>query len=242
MNCTSCRRHERIAFNWKHRPVSVFERIGNLKFGEHYRCKVCGMSWFLDEESRGANMCSIPDEYQPLLPEWNRRPLRPTPEVFEALRRIGGTPPEGHGRESRSVSVPCRITTKRGERLDFTRVVFQKTPPLRLETKLFFIDKIASVEPSEYAMSRELRLVTSKAEELRMCFSPTLVEAPNGRLYVINGWPDFFDLDGVRGADLRLSARALDLKRPPPVYRCGPTNAVIADWEPSCLSLLIGFR
>jgi hypothetical protein len=152
---------------------------------------------------------------RPLLLEWDRRPLLPSPEVLAAAQGIGATPPDVYGNGTDQVQVPCEVLTTHGERFEMALLSFQAHPPL--EDAYFtvrLIDEVAVVAPSEFALPRPVRLATTRAVEVSMGFAPTVVHSPDGRAFALNWTTNFFATEGSRGRDLALAAVTPE-QRPP---------------------------
>jgi hypothetical protein len=152
-------------------------------------------------------MQSISENYIDLFKEWNKRNLFANNYIFNKLMDIGVTPPDIYGNLSEFVRIPCKCVTKRGQEIDYCIVSFQKSPPNYSqlgEGDVLFIDEVANIYESEYALSTQVRTKTSLAEEVGMGFSPTLVYAPDGMKFVLNGVTNFFDGYGHKGKDITL--------------------------------------
>ena len=93
--------------------------------------------------------------------------------------------------------------------------------------------EIAEINPSPYALPLAVRVATSKADEIRMGFAPTMVNLPNGELLALNWSQHFLVKDDIDASKVSLSESRIDMKKPPAVYN-GPKDVVyfIADRAP----------
>ncbi len=218
IRCPKCEGKRTIGFAWdipEHRGyVQALALLAPLKFGKLYACQTCRAQWYLDEKQSLANLVA-PDQEQRVR-EWGSRRLRPSSELSEVLKTIGGVPTkEAH--EALGVSIPCKCVMKDGEIVDFGLVEFGRDPGLRCK-RVRFIDEIASIQASRYALPPDVRIASYNASEISMSFAPTLVVGPHDQKFVLNWATAFFDAEGVKGEELRLGREPIDRHHLPPVY------------------------
>lgn len=215
-------------------------RVAAAKYGARYACVACGATWYLGDADQ--RMLFVPDDRLALFEAWSERSLEASLEILEMARSIGATPPDIYGNGRDYVQIPCRVTTRSGERLDRVLVSFQKMPPIplfdpgdmRLPT-LRLLDEIERIEPSRYGLSAQVRYATAQASEWPMDFAPTKVCAPDGRIYVLNWTVDFFDLDGIAGEEITLCRE--DENGGPIVRNVFTTAIFVGDWFPDVEAL-----
>lgn len=228
-------------FNWRLAKVGGIKELAGyasglnivrkLKFGEHYSCIQCNTNWFLNENN--VLMEIIPSSRMDLVEEWNGRELVPSKQIVAELKRIGATPPDVHGNMAEFVQVPCKCLTKDGRVIDFCVVTFQMKPPIDDHYEnVIFIDEVADVSESEYALSPKVRKASSDAREARMGFAPTLVQSKRGKRFVLNWTTNFFEMSGIKGKDIVLARGTLS-KSMPPVYNEDYSRITwaVADWH-----------
>ena len=231
--CPKCAGTRTIGFGWdakdNQRYVEALTLLAPLKFGKLYACRRCRAQWYLGENGAVASLVE-PDKEQ-RIQAWSSRPLRPSAEMLQALRRIGGTPPKG-AHEALGVSIPCKCVMKNGEVVDFCLVDFGRDPGL-LYKQARFIDEVAAIEVSRYALSPDVRVASYNANEISMSFAPTLIVGRNGQKFIINWATSFFDAEGVKGSELRLGKEPIGRNHLPPVYSndWNKITAILCDWE-----------
>lgn len=199
--CPSCDGTNFINFNWEFAVTGNVPELAKypkylvpsekLKNGSLWKCQVCENWWYLNETQNQMN--AVPKERQGLLVRWNSLPLEPLIDMVKTLSEIGATPPDIYGNGQGEIRVPCRVITKSNETYDCAWICFAQGPPLDLwPSKTFLLDEVLRIEPSPFALPKEIRVATADAEEVRMCFSPTMIEAPDRKLICLNGTNDFF--------------------------------------------------
>jgi hypothetical protein len=252
--CPSCDGTEYVSFSWAAavegaggavggaaqrigRYPQHLQRESGLKFGSLYACPTCGEKWYLDRLEEW--MSVIPRDRLPLLQEWNGRDLILPAELLAVAQEIGATPPDIYGNGSEYVQVPCDVTTKAGERITMALLSFQGSPPIEQSSHTIrFADEIASLRPSEFALTREVRLATSQATEQLNGFAPTHVKAPDGRFFVLNWTVDLFFEGGVKGSDLVIAHERIH--EWPPIVSSKKVTTFFADRFPGVERLRLG--
>jgi len=239
--CRVCDDPPHIAFNWQyaqqntnhnlHVLASHLKQVKVLKFGQLFACRLCGSQWVLDDGLQTATR--VPSERLNILQAWNEQRLVIPSEQLRALDAIGGTAPNFWMGRSGVIQIPCAITLLTGERIDPALVWITKRPPIDMFTsRLMLFQPVDKVEPSPFALPLNVRRVTVTAPEISMGFSPTRVEALDGRPFVLHWATSLFDRDGVKGSEIRLSAKGCTRGDPAPVAEADSTYAtyVVADW------------
>lgn len=208
--CTHCGAGRTLSFNTEYasqpkhqRDLSMFVEPMALRYGTLYRCKYCGQSWYL--HGSPAFMSAVPANRLPLIKRWNENPILLSAHHRSQLEAIGATPPDLYGNGSEFHETPCSVTTLDGERIETAMVSEQLHAPFEEERSCRLATEIAELVPSPYALPLEVRVDCSKAEEVRMGFSPTLVLLPNGEVLELNGRNSFLVQGDCRAADVKLS-------------------------------------
>lgn len=206
--CPNCGTTKYLNFStqeYRNNFKNTLENFDICKYGRLLRCKKCFSYWFIS--GNNIVMEYISENHINVFNEWNKRNLFADNYILKKLMNIGATPPDIYGNLKEFVRIPCKCVTKDGQEIDFCIITFQKLPPNYYqldEGNILFIDEVADVYESEYALSAQVRSKTSLAEEIRMCFSPTLVCAPDGKKFILNGVTNFFDGYGHKGKDITL--------------------------------------
>lgn len=234
-DCPACANRKIIATStnsFKDFNADHFLEIEQLKHGKILQCGSCQTMWHVGESERW--VYTISNDQLESVHEWNNRSLTISPKQLDTLKKIGATPSDLYGNQMEFISIPCRCVLKSGEILETAVISIQKNPPIGLSydlnKKFHFIDEIVTIESSPFTLPIEVRIATTKAEEVRMSYAPTLVKAPNNKLYITNWTTNFFHEDGIRGEDMRLPSNhenwgnAIDTKNHIPEVR------VLADW------------
>lgn len=224
--CEICGAGSTISFNWEYakttnrpdakRDLSIFIHPQELRWGTLFRCMSCGQPWYLDGEAQFMNF--VPRNRLALICKWNEYQIRISQEHLSKLEVIGRTPPDLYGNGAQFHETPCGVLTKSGERIDLAIVSMQRHPPFEDWRQYRLASEIQDIYPSTYALSLAVRIATSKADELRMGFAPTLVEQANGQLIILNWRQNFFMKEGIDARAIKLSQRRLDMKNPPEIY------------------------
>ncbi|MGH8259129.1 MAG: hypothetical protein ACREUG_05515 [Steroidobacteraceae bacterium] len=232
--CGDCGAGSVYGFNWQMAQTSPFpgQRIDvaafvapePLRHGMLYACRSCGHPWYLHGEP--AFMHIVPRARLDLIRRWNERAIVLNPEHAAQLAQIGCTPPDlyGNGRQYRET--PCTVVTAAGERIDLAVISIQRHAPFEAERACRLATEVAEVHASPHALPLPVRLATSRAEEARMGFAPTLVELPGGELVALSWRPNFFVRPGVDARGIVVSSRSIAWWDPaipqPAVYRAPP--------------------
>ncbi|WP_405079252.1 hypothetical protein ACI48J_16235 [Paenibacillus chitinolyticus] len=219
--CPQCSGKKYISFNWarfQHGHDAESKQVQRalkierqLKHGWEYACENCGSRWYLGRD--GIMMSYIHPSKAGLVEHWNAGTYEVSGEIWDELKKIGASAQGSIAGGRTSAEVPCRVTTVRGETFDMAYVSFQSRPPIDLwqdGRRIRFCDEVASVEPSPYTLPADVRLATSWAQEIRMGYAPTAVQAPDGHLFQLNWANDFFASGPYKGEDLRLTDLAGD--------------------------------
>lgn len=175
------------------------------KGGELLKCPHCGRM-FLIEESQGTRQDVLSDDLK-RIEQWENGSYHPTPEQRRVLAEIGATPPHVYGSGREVICFPCEGRLKGDSQIRKLFLSFGKIPPLELwhEKKAYhLITDIEEIRPSDFVLPREIRYATSQTDEISNGFAPTIIVAPNGREYLLNGVNDFFWRDGFKGSEMRL--------------------------------------
>jgi len=182
----------------------------NLRSGAQFFCAVCKTRSFV--EDRQKVIWTILDTALPLVDRWNQGTLRPTPEQWNSLQAIGSQPFVNYSTvEFRPrYFIPCRVTKHDGSVVDPARVVFQDHPPIDPwpeGQKFDFIDEVAKIEPSPYALSKELITAVENAPDItgHNTYLTYVEDRNDGHRFVLVGHPHFLKFENYRGSDLVLT-------------------------------------
>lgn len=224
-DCPHCGAGSVLGFHWEHartatdpkfrRDLSVFVSPVPLRCGMLHQCRACGSHWYLSGAPACLNYVS-PDRLD-LIRKWNEKPIRLNAAQLSVLGAIGSTPPDIYGNGSQYVETPCAVTTAHGESFDLAIVSFQKHAPYEAWRDCRLASEIKAIRPSRFTLSREVRIATSRADEIRMGFAPTVVELPDGEIFALNWTQNFFVSPNVDASQVAVSSRGFDWKSPPPV-------------------------
>jgi hypothetical protein len=233
--CECCQYGKLLSFSWKRAGTGskakfpehkAFVLQRRLRLGFLFSCKKCGRPWHLDEAE--TFMSAVPVERLSIIYEWDRHAITLSREVTQKLNLIGATPPDiyGNGRQYRQT--PCSAMTTAGHRFDLAVISIQAHAPFEPHRNYRLGSEISKVDDSPYALPLDVRIATSRAEELSMGFAPTIVEMPDGKLFTLNWTNHFLVRDGYRAADARALGRGAS---PLPEIVKPPTDIVyfIAD-------------
>jgi hypothetical protein len=179
------------------RSARSLERVGALRYGQLWRCRVCGRPWYDPDNG----LCtSVERNWIPILERWNAQPHLATNAQVMSLRAIGAVRWASNNSELR---VPCRV--RRGQSwYDPALAVLQNSPLLRWRNpapEVFGIHEMEEIAPTEFALPHELRKRGIDAPEKAMGYAPH--SAYWGKTQVhLNGLVEFWGVDGRMGMDL----------------------------------------
>lgn len=121
-------------------------------------------------------------------------------------KNIGATPYRIFAGEITHLMVPCKVITKDRQILDMSLISFQKIDTIEgWQKHIRSAEEISDILPSAYTLRYKLRLATTKAQEIRMSYSPTAIKALPWQRFNLNGITNFFDYRGIKGKDIRKS-------------------------------------
>jgi hypothetical protein len=213
------------------RPALV--RIERLKFGHLYRCSKCARYWFLQES--GLWLQRIDDQHLALVERW-KRPLTLDDAALATLAAIGGV----RSGYDEWIAVPCAVRDVSGRRHEKSIALVTKQPPgARPERdRVHWADEVAGVSASPFALPLDVRRASAEKREVSMGFAPVGVVDGRGAEYTLTCASDFFDRNGVKGQEIRLSRRTAGWPE-----RIAPEPAqsyFLVDWFDGCEKLLLG--
>jgi hypothetical protein len=169
-----------------------------------------------------------------LVLEWDREPIILSPALRDVIERIGPTPPDlyGNGKERRVT--PCEVITRSGERFETAMICVQQDAPVQDYMRFRLGSEIAKVSESPFALSRAVRAASSRADEMRMGFYPTLIAMPDGKRFVLNGMTSFMATQGYAAPDARVVDGSYFAEHPSPRVVEPPNDVLyfIVDGDP----------
>lgn len=239
--CKACGAGATLDFNWafaheRNGPEDV-ERIEpfilwkSLRRGSLHRCNICDEVWHLDGAEQ--TMTHVHSTRLPLVLEWDQQQITLAKEVEVQLEQIGPTPPDVYGNWSDKRMTPCKIFTTDGEEVDPAMVCVQLDAPVQDYMKTRLGSEIARVSNSSFALPLDVRLASSRAHEIRMGFSPTLIEMPDGKRFVLNGMTSFMDEPGYDASAAHVTEGDYFAENPHPSFLHKPAiTYFIVDGEP----------
>jgi hypothetical protein len=239
-----------IGFNWRYAQergddkmrlqVSVIRRVRPLKFGYLHQCVECGQFWVLDDQENFIER--VRDDLESILFEWDATPLPISKEHLCTLSAIGGTGGDRYGNGRERIEIPCAITVRDAAVNDPAVLWITKKPPLADYPKMSLFRDVASVTPTDYALSLDVRRRTLLAHEVGMGYAPTLVESSSGEKFILNWSPCLFFHDGIKGREIHLSEERSEGEKSIPLANIIDTIDpevvhFFADWFPGAEEL-----
>lgn len=226
ISCQSCGAGGVYSFGWEQaqsspypqmrRDVSVFVRPRELRHGTLYECVSCHQPWYLYGDPPVMNI--VPRRRLELIERWNERPIILQQAHIDQLLAIGATPPYQFGISRQYQETPCSVTTADGERMDLAVVSVQRHAPFEEWRDYRLGSEIAAVRPSPHALPLAVRMASSRADEVRMGFSPTVIDLPGGEWLALKGRASFLVWPRCKSSEVVVSSRKVDWLHPPPVY------------------------
>lgn len=240
--CQACGAGASLWFSWRHaherrspedlRRISSFAYLRTLRRGSLYKCSVCDEVWHLDEDTE--RMTHVASERLPLVLTWSREASVLPAAMSGLVQQIGPTPPDIYGNGSECRVTPCAVTTHSGERFDKAVICVQRDAPVEDGLRFRLGSEIADITESPFSLPRLVREASSRAHEVRMGFSPTLIEMPDGRRFVMNGTTHFFVAPGYAASDARTVAGSYFSETTPPSLVEMPNDVIyfVVDGDP----------
>ncbi len=172
-----------------------------------YKCEKCKTIFFLRENMYERIFAGQIE----LLKKWSEKHFE-TPSNLKVIFDVIGLSQNWDS----SYVLPCKVELNNGKEFDFATVRFSNEPTLGSYyhdfENIFFIDEIKSIEQSDYALSKDIRLACMTAEEKRMGIYPTVVKNKENIEAIINGISLFFNSNDIKGSDLELANKEWDHK------------------------------
>jgi hypothetical protein len=200
-----------------------------LKFGHLRRCRDCGGVWFAPEGNGFA--FRLLEEWLPDLQRWDAQPFRASPEFIDTLAQVGGVATNGRS----ILRFPCVVTTAAGERHERAVVLISKLAPVRALVQglpWLSVDEHCTAQRSALA----LPVIVRRASFEQPDASPVGVIDRCGKEYTLTQGSEFFDKDGVKGPEIKLSGRPA--KRGTLVWPAPPDSVFLLDWFDGCEKLV----
>ena len=208
IGCPACHEKNTIGFGTDYLEskfdsrIELEEKIGNT---QTYKCSICKSDFYKE----GEMFQKFANGQIRTLKEFNSLNLELSDKLKVELNSIGLSDDWNMNKIA-----PAKVRLKNGETYNFATIRISKNPPIGYYfdhfKEVIFIDKVESIEKSEFGLSIEIREKAKNAEERRMGFYPTVLETNNGKKIVINGQSLFFRNGKIKGADLKLENESWD--------------------------------
>lgn len=237
---------------WKAKDkfIAAFKEVKEIKFGSLVSCPECGSLYTKTAYPIGRGMIQLNKVSKSELAaveKWNEAKLIPTKEQLDVLKEIGATPPDVYTNGTDTISFPCKVILKNKKELDYCYLYFRMQPPLESNLygakKYFLLNEVETILPSDFALTKEVRFATTRADELRMSFAPTVVIGPDKKKYYFNWTNEFIDFKGWLGKDIKLPKDYSYNNKKLPEGGIIPFNheyyIIVGDWSKSLLKLRI---
>jgi hypothetical protein len=175
--------------------------LEEISFGKIFKRKDNGDLWYINPRQTIARFIK-PDQLD-LFHKWDNQALLPTDQQFETLKQIGGLPSSQYSLYPNNLQFPALVTTISGQQINLSLLHFSEAPPFqRYFKKVLLLSDIVDIQPSELALSHELRLASTLAEEIRMSFYPFMVKTNTGGLLTYNGTTQFASTGEIKGNEI----------------------------------------
>ena len=172
-----------------------------ISVGKIHIRKDNGDLWYINPAETIARF--ITKKQLELFHKWDKENLLPTDKQFEMLKEIGGLPYYQYSLYPDSIQFPATIITNSGQCVDLCLFHFSQAPPFqRYFKKVLLLSDITDIRPSELALSHELRLASTFANEIRMSFYPFMVKTNTGELITYNGITQFASTGEIKGNEI----------------------------------------
>jgi hypothetical protein len=230
--------------------IVAFKEVKELKFGSLVSCPECENIYSKTSypAAKGTvQLTRVGKSELAGVEKWNAAKLTPTKEQLKVLKEIGATPPDAYTNGSDTISFPCKCILKNKKELDYCYVYFRMQPPLKSNLygakSYYLLNEVETILPSEFALSKEVRYATTRANELQMSFAPTVVLGPDKKKYYFNWTNEFIAFKDWVGSDIKLPKDySYNYKKPPEggiIPFDHDYHIVLGDWSSSLLKLRI---
>lgn len=245
--CQACGAGASVSFNWRYANerrcpedlsrIQLFVDWMELRRGSLHRCSVCNEVWHLDGNAE--RMTHVDPQRLPLILEWNKAAIVLPPSVALTVQGIGPTPPDTYGNGIEQRVTPCEVVTQSGERFQNAVICVQLDAPVQEHMNFRLGTEIAQLKESLAALPRDVRVASSRAPEMRMGFSPTLIVMPDGRRFVMNGMTNFMAVPGYAASEARLADGSYFSEIPTPSLIPNPNDVTffIVDGDPGWVAV-----
>ncbi|MFM2286373.1 MAG: hypothetical protein RLZZ543_1870, partial [Bacteroidota bacterium] len=175
----------------------------NIDWTIVYSCTCCHTSFYCVV----SHWTKVTEAQKELLKRWGTTVTEIPQEIAAELEQIG------FSKWSDDEILPCKITTKQGEEIDFVTVQYCAEFPkilcfgeMFVYQRYFFLEDIQHIKASDFAVSRTIRDESlSVKEEVEKNFYPTIVANPAGKEFLFEGMTLFMNHPEARGSELQLS-------------------------------------
>ena len=247
--CPTCDKTPYISFNWDYACegkdcdmaalAGKLQHCRTLKFGSLHQCTECGLYWFLDDD--GFCMHRVTPEKNESLFAWADCVLVPTDDMISRFNDIGATGPDQYGNGKGEIKIPCAIETESGDSYDRALILITKMPPIAdWQKSTVLANVVAAIRRSDFALPLDVRLATLNADEIRMGFAPTRVQANDDRYFILNWSPNFFSYGPLKGSDISVCPVSFQETSDIPIVTedVDRVTYVYYDWFSGCESLI----
>ncbi|MDB5120624.1 MAG: hypothetical protein JWN56_1842 [Sphingobacteriales bacterium] len=172
-----------------------------ISHGKVFKRQDNGDLWYINSNATIARFITL-HQFE-LIQRWNNQILLPNEEQLFSLSSIGGLPSSEYSLYPRSLEFPATIVTTGGKRIDMCIFHFCEAPPFQSYLrKTIMLSDIAEISPSELALSHNLRMASTRAEEIRMSFYPFMVLTNKGKLITYDGTTQFASKGEIKGNEI----------------------------------------
>jgi len=175
----------------------------NIDWTIVYSCTCCHTSFY----TVVSHWTKVTEAQKELLKRWGTTSSEIPQEIAAEFEKIG------FSNWGNDAILPCKITTKQGEEIDFVTVQYCDEFPKILAfgdmfvyQSYFFIEDIQRIDASTFAVSKAIRDESlSINEEVEKNFFPTIVANPAGKEFLFEGMTLFMNHPDAKGCELHLS-------------------------------------
>lgn len=180
---------------------SSFTPLYNLSYGEVVKRSDNGDLWHINPRNTIARR--ITEDRLHLFLNWDKRVLLPDDILYRRLKAIGGLPSAAYSLSPDFIQFPCRVKTTNAETIDLCLIHLSAAPPYQSYfNRIFLLDEIVEVEPSELTLAFGLRMKSMLVDEIRMSFYPFMVKTISGELLLYDRTTQFVSKGEVKGSDI----------------------------------------
>lgn len=188
--CDHC--HSGVTTSWETYTTlcnQIPKETERLRKGAIHQCQFCQGFWYIDKDSIVIFLKDLD-----FVRAWAKAPQLINPEHLKTLKDIGSAPNYFDFFGNVIVKIPCKVEMLNGEIIDPAIICFRNHFEDNDEEYVsrHLVSEIKEIYPSEYALSRDVRVKLAFTPEWKIAFWPAIVKASDEKLFMLYDSPTEF--------------------------------------------------